>query len=48
MEVERDFKQAVHYFVMAANAGQAKAFYQLAKMFHTGFGLKKNPVMVII
>lgn len=46
--VERDFQKAVHFFILAANAGQAKALYQLAKMFHTGYGLKKNLVMVII
>lgn len=40
--VKRDLKMACNYFIMAANAGQPKAFYQLAKMFHTGVGLKKN------
>lgn len=44
--VKRDVKLACKYFIVAANAGQPKAFYQLAKMFHTGVGLKKDLVMV--
>ncbi|KAK9925743.1 hypothetical protein M0R45_023009 [Rubus argutus] len=40
--VKRDVKLACQHFIVAANAGQPKAFYQLAKMFHTGVGLKKN------
>lgn len=44
--VKRDVKAACQYFLYAANAGQPKAFYQLAKMFHTGVGLKKDLVMV--
>lgn len=40
--VKRDVKLACKYFIVAANAGQPKAFYQLGKMFHTGVGLKKN------
>jgi SEL1 protein len=44
--VKRDVKLACNYFILAANAGQPKAFYQLAKMFHTGVGLKKNLPMV--
>lgn len=40
--MKRDVKLACKYFIMAANAGQPKAFYQLAKMFQTGIGLKKN------
>ena len=40
--VKRDVKLACQYFIIAANAGQPKAFYQLGKMFHTGVGLKKN------
>lgn len=46
--VKRDLKIATKYFALAANAGQPKAFYQLAKMFHTGVGLKKNLHMVRI
>lgn len=46
--VKRDLKIAMKYFALAANAGQPKAFYQLAKMFHTGVGLKKNIHMVSI
>lgn len=45
--VKRDVKLACKYFIVAANAGQPKAFYQLAKMFHTGVGLKKNLATVI-
>lgn len=44
--VKRDVKLACKFFIVAANAGQPKAFYQLAKMFHTGVGLKKNLPMV--
>ena len=44
--VKRDVKIACKCFIVAANAGQPKAFYQLAKMFHTGVGLKKNLPMV--
>lgn len=44
--VKKDVKLACNYFIHAANAGQPKAFYQLAKMFHTGVGLKKNLPMV--
>lgn len=44
--VKRDLKLAGKYFILAANVGQPKAFYQLAKMFHTGLGLKKNVPMV--
>lgn len=40
--VTRDVKLACRYFILAANAGQPKAFYQLAKMFHRGVGLKKS------
>ncbi|KAI4339577.1 hypothetical protein MLD38_024503 [Melastoma candidum] len=43
--VNRDAKLACKYFIIAANAGQPKAFYQLAKMFHAGVGLKKNVAM---
>lgn len=39
-------KIACKCFIVAANAGQPKAFYQLAKMFHTGVGLKKDLPMV--
>lgn len=35
--VKKDVKLACIYFIVAANAGQPKAFYQ-AKMFHTGIG----------
>ncbi|KAL5973342.1 ERAD-associated E3 ubiquitin-protein ligase component hrd3a [Asimina triloba] len=34
--VKRDVKTACKHFITAANAGQPKAFYQLAKMFQTG------------
>lgn len=44
--MKRDVKLACNFFILAANAGQPKAFYQLAKMFHTGVGLKKNLPMV--
>ena len=44
--VKKDLKLACQYFLVAANAGQPKAFYQLAKMFHTGVGLKKDPITV--
>lgn len=44
--VKRDVKLACQYFMVAANAGQPKAFYQLAKMFHTGIGFKKDLTMV--
>ena len=44
--VKKDVKIACKCFIVAANAGQPKAFYQLAKMFHTGVGLKKNLPMV--
>jgi TPR repeat protein len=44
--VKRDVRLACQYFIVAANAGQPKAFYQLAKMFHMGVGLKKNLLMV--
>lgn len=40
--VKRDVNLARKCFIVAANAGQPKAFYQLAKMFHTGVGLKQN------
>lgn len=40
--VKRDVKLACKFFILAANAGQPKAFYQLAKMFHTGVGFQKN------
>ena len=40
--VKKDVKIACKCFIVAANAGQPKAFYQLAKMFHTGVGFKKN------
>ncbi|PIA32738.1 hypothetical protein AQUCO_04400144v1 [Aquilegia coerulea] len=40
--VKKDVRTACKYFITAANAGQPKAFFQLAKMFHTGIGLKKN------
>ncbi|KAK8503969.1 hypothetical protein V6N12_019136 [Hibiscus sabdariffa] len=43
--VEKNYTKAKEYFEKAADnddAGQPKAFYQLAKMFHTGVGLKKN------
>lgn len=46
--VKKDVKLACKYFIVAANAGQPKAFYQLAKMFHTGIGLKKNLPMVCV
>ncbi|KAI9109608.1 hypothetical protein K1719_019238 [Acacia pycnantha] len=39
---KRDVKLACKYFIVVANNGQPKAFYQLAKMFHTGVGLKKS------
>lgn len=45
--VKRDVKLACKKFIKVANAGHPKAFYQLAKMFHTGIGLKKNLPMVI-
>lgn len=44
--VKKDLRIASELFMLAANAGQPKAFYQLAKMFHTGVGLKKNLIMV--
>lgn len=44
--VKRDVKLACKYFLVAANAAHQKAFYQLAKMFHTGVGLKQNLQMV--
>lgn len=44
--VKRDVKIASKYFITAFDAGQPKAFYQLAKMFHTGVGLKKNVPLV--
>lgn len=44
--VNRDVKLARKYFILAANYGQPKAFYQLAKMFHKGVGLKKSLQMV--
>ncbi|MFS7964301.1 putative tetratricopeptide-like helical domain superfamily [Helianthus anomalus] len=34
--VKKDVEIACNYFIIAANAGQPKAFYQLAKMFQTG------------
>lgn len=36
--VKKDVKIACKYFILAANAGQPKAFYQLAKMFSYGCG----------
>lgn len=39
-------RTACKYFMTAANKGQSKAFYQLAKMFHTGIAVKKNIPMV--
>ena len=44
--VKRNVKLACEYFLVAANAGQPKAFFQLAKMFHTGVGLRKDLPMV--
>lgn len=44
--VKRDVKLARNNFIKVANAGHPKAFYQVAKMFHTGIGLKKNLPMV--
>ncbi|KAJ0027239.1 hypothetical protein Pint_36508 [Pistacia integerrima] len=38
--VKRDVKLACKYFSVVANAAHQKAFYQLAKMFHIGVGLK--------
>ncbi|KAJ0088858.1 hypothetical protein Patl1_33086 [Pistacia atlantica] len=38
--VKRDVKLACKYFLVVANAAHQKAFYQLAKMFHIGVGLK--------
>ncbi|KAF8389990.1 hypothetical protein HHK36_024510 [Tetracentron sinense] len=40
--VKRDLRTACNYFLKAATAGHPKAFYQLAKMSHTGVGLQKN------
>ncbi|ONK75263.1 uncharacterized protein A4U43_C03F15050 [Asparagus officinalis] len=40
--VRRDVSLACKYFLTAANAGQPKALYQVAKMFQKGIGLKKN------
>lgn len=45
--VKRDVKLARNNFIKVANAGHPKAFYQVAKMFHTGIGLKKNLPMAI-
>ncbi|KAK7278467.1 hypothetical protein RJT34_23496 [Clitoria ternatea] len=36
------FNVACKYFVVAANEGQPKAFYQPAKILHIGVGFKKN------
>lgn len=46
--VKKDLKRACDLFMVSANSGQPKAFYQLAKMFHKGIGLKKDLTMVII
>ncbi|KAF5198805.1 Erad-associated e3 ubiquitin-protein ligase component hrd3a [Thalictrum thalictroides] len=40
--VKKDVRIACNFFITAASVGQPKAFFQLAKMFHTGIGLKKN------
>ncbi|MED6137693.1 hypothetical protein PIB30_067322 [Stylosanthes scabra] len=46
IEVKRDVKLACNFFVVAANHGQPKAFYQLAKIFHIGVEFKKNIPLV--
>lgn len=40
--VHRDVPTACKFFLTAANAGQPKALYQVAKMFQKGIGLRKN------
>ena len=44
--VKKDINLASRYFITTTNFGQPKAFYQLAKMFQKGIGLKKNFKMV--
>ncbi|KAE9613836.1 hypothetical protein Lal_00016224 [Lupinus albus] len=45
--VKRDVKLACKFLIIAANHGQPKAFYQLAKIFHIGAGFKKNIPLAI-
>jgi SEL1 protein len=44
--VKKDVMTACNYFLSAVNAGQPKAIYQVAKLFQTGIGLKRNVHMV--
>lgn len=44
--VKGNVNVAYNYFILAANNGQPKAFYQLARMFHAGVALKKNIPLV--
>lgn len=45
--VKRDVAAACKLFLTAANAGQPKALYQVARLFQKGIGLKKNLQMVL-
>ena len=45
--VKRDVVTAWNLFIIAANAGQLKALYQVAKLFQNGIGIKKNLEMVL-
>ncbi|CAA6661823.1 unnamed protein product [Spirodela intermedia] len=46
--VERNVTLACQYLLLAANGGQPKALYQVAKMFQMDIGFKRNLIMATL
>ena len=46
IDVERNVTKACEYLLLAADRGQPKALYQVAKMFQRDIGFKKNLFLV--
>lgn len=40
--MKRDIAKASKFLIVAATAGQPKAIYQVARLFHKGIGFKKD------